>query len=243
MTRARYVGSVAAVGLVCGCFIQPVGTTRVAYVQPAPQPSGPVMQAQYVPNAYPTVPQPEVVQPAAQPMPVMHPVGQVVVQPAPAAEYGNVVQVVNGSGGQICYLYISEAGEDWGEDLLGDDTLEAGRSISLSLGDASRWDLLAEDCDHAEITRYANRRLPSDGVWTLTDDGSGRVRSHGDEPAYVASSSDGYGDDDDEEDDDDDEPSTSGGATADDSCRLCDISNGQVFSCGSWYQGDAVVCP
>ena len=33
------------------------------------------------------------------------------------------------------------------------------------------------------------------------------------------------------------EPAT---ATAS-SYKLCNISNGQVFSCGSWYQGDAVV--
>ena len=65
--------------------------------------------------------------------------------------------MVNGTDGQICYLYISEAGEDWGRDRLGDDTLEAGRNVTLSLGDASRWDLLAEDCDHQEVARYSNR--------------------------------------------------------------------------------------
>jgi len=57
--------------------------------------------------------------------------------------------VVNNTGVEINALYVSPADKkDWGEDILGKDTLPAGESTEIEFDDdedAEKWDLRIED--------------------------------------------------------------------------------------------------
>ena len=57
--------------------------------------------------------------------------------------------VVNNTGVEINALYVSPADKnDWGEDILGKDTLPAGESTDIEFDDeeeAAKWDLRIED--------------------------------------------------------------------------------------------------
>ena len=60
------------------------------------------------------------------------------------------VSIVNNTGCDIYYLYISPADEEgWGDDLLGDDILEDGKTfvyrLPNHLSNVSVYDILAED--------------------------------------------------------------------------------------------------
>ncbi len=57
--------------------------------------------------------------------------------------------VVNKTGVEINALYVSPADKnDWGEDILGRDTLPAGESVEIEFDpeeEAAKWDLRVED--------------------------------------------------------------------------------------------------
>ena len=57
--------------------------------------------------------------------------------------------VVNKTGVEINALYVSPADKnDWGEDILGRDTLPAGESVEIEFDpeeEAEKWDLRVED--------------------------------------------------------------------------------------------------
>jgi hypothetical protein len=72
-----------------------------------------------------------------------------------AAADGPAVTVVNGTGYDIYFLYISKSDtEDWEEDVLGDDILEDGDSVRITLPSAGLWDIMAEDEDEDTYTRF-----------------------------------------------------------------------------------------
>jgi len=64
--------------------------------------------------------------------------------------FDGYVEVTNNTGFDIYFLYIShEDDEDWGDDVLGDEILEDGSSISIDLEgySSSIFDIKAEDED------------------------------------------------------------------------------------------------
>jgi hypothetical protein len=72
-----------------------------------------------------------------------------------AAADGPVVTVVNGTGFDIYFLYISQSDvDDWEEDLLGDEILEDGDFIRITLPAAGLWDIMAEDEDEDTYTKF-----------------------------------------------------------------------------------------
>ena len=98
-------------------------------------------------------------------------VGSVPAQAGPEPGRGGSgrVQIVNRTGRQVCYLFVSVAGAEWGPDRLGSsETLEDGESTTVEIDPAvASWDYRAEDCDHAPITDVRGVPLPADGVWVL----------------------------------------------------------------------------
>jgi hypothetical protein len=72
-----------------------------------------------------------------------------------AVAAGPVLTVVNDTGYDIYYLYISKASsDDWDEDVLGDDVLEDGDSFKVTLPSSGTWDLMAEDEDEDTYSKY-----------------------------------------------------------------------------------------
>ena len=147
----RTVVAVAALGLL-GCWLQPYPVA-----QPTPRPAG----------------GPIVIRPTgtvAQPTPVPGP-GPVVTPVMPAPQPGAPVQVrlVNASGLEVCYLYVSVAGADWGDDQLGSEqTLPPGAEVVLELdGSVPYWDYKAEDCGRNAITDLRNQPLAPGATWTI----------------------------------------------------------------------------
>ena len=63
--------------------------------------------------------------------------------------------VVNKTGVEINALYVSPADKNnWGEDILGQDTLPAGESVEIEFDpeeEAAKWDLRVEDKDGNSI--------------------------------------------------------------------------------------------
>ena len=63
--------------------------------------------------------------------------------------------LVNKTGVEINALYVSPADkDDWGEDILGKDTLPAGESTEIEFDaeeEAAKWDLRVEDKDGNSI--------------------------------------------------------------------------------------------
>lgn len=81
------------------------------------------------------------------------------------------VRVVNNSSQEICYLYISPAGnETWGPDWMGQDTtIPAGsaRTFQVPLG---TYDLRADDCDHNPLSVQSGIPIEATGItWKLED--------------------------------------------------------------------------
>jgi hypothetical protein len=145
---ARTVAVLAALGLL-GCWLQPYPTT-----QPAPRPTGGPIVIR---------PSGTVVQPTPAPGPVVTP-----MQPAQPA--GPVqVRLVNASGIEVCYLYVSVAGDPWGDDQLGSEqTLPAGAEVVLELdGSIPYWDYKGEDCGHNVITDLRNQPIGPGVTWTI----------------------------------------------------------------------------
>ena len=144
----RAVAAVVALGLL-GCWLQPYPVA-----QPTPRPAG----------------GPIVIRPGGtvQPAPTT---GPVVTPVAPAPQPGPPVQVrlVNASGLKVCYLYVSVAGAEWGDDQLGsEETLPAGAEVVLELdGSVPYWDYKAEDCGHNVITDLRNQPIAPGVTWTI----------------------------------------------------------------------------
>lgn len=73
---------------------------------------------------------------------------------AMAQQYNRMVRVHNETDQTIVYLYSTNTGtNDWGEDILGADTIGAGRTILVDFDDGSgycRMDIRAEFADGSE---------------------------------------------------------------------------------------------
>ena len=74
------------------------------------------------------------------------------------AQSSPTITVVNNCGYPIYYIYISTADtENWEEDVLGDDVLQPGRSITVRLPRNGTWDFMAVDQDGDEYIVYGVR--------------------------------------------------------------------------------------
>ena len=83
------------------------------------------------------------------------------------------IRIVNNTGYTICYLFVSSSeSDDWGEDLLGEDVLEDGKTFTYKLSQPLNqfYDIVAEDEDGDtyykwNVTITNNARI----VFTLED--------------------------------------------------------------------------
>lgn len=77
---------------------------------------------------------------------------------------------VNKTGVDIHHVYVSPtAKDDWGEDILGEDVLVNGQTVSISFPDAERaaaWDLRVEDEEGSSI-EWKNLKLNDISQLTL----------------------------------------------------------------------------
>jgi hypothetical protein len=67
--------------------------------------------------------------------------------------------LVNGTGGEITNLFISETSkDDWEEDVLGDEVLAAGEEVEVKFEghDSCYWDIKAQENDVAVFWRKVN---------------------------------------------------------------------------------------
>ena len=88
-----------------------------------------------------------------------------------AAEAGQIM-ITNAVGGEISSLYLSDSGEnEWEEDLLGNNTLDDGDSLRVTVqGSYDSFDLRAEDDEGNAVEWYG---FPGNVTRiTLKDDGT-----------------------------------------------------------------------
>ena len=87
----------------------------------------------------------------------------------PPAGDGATLEIINQSGQEIWYIYISLSDEDaWGDDLLGDDTIPDGASYLITDIPEGTYDLLAEDMDENTIEALWEVEITGENTWTVT---------------------------------------------------------------------------
>ena len=93
-----------------------------------------------VPSTHPTPTPMMIAEPTSKPEPTDIP-------PTEGAGDGFEITVENQTPYEICYVYISQSDDDWGNDVLSlDETIEAGTSRTFEVS-AEMHDLLIQDCD------------------------------------------------------------------------------------------------
>jgi hypothetical protein len=140
--------TVLLVAAFAGCWFTPYPQTRPVAQQ------GPRV-VQVAPQQYPAPTNPQVT--------TVTP-----VNPNPPA--GPVqVTLVNNTGLEVCYLYVSVAGEPWGADQLGESgTIPVGTQVTLELpGEIPAWDVRADDCNRQTLYDVRSVGIPYNGVWEL----------------------------------------------------------------------------
>ena len=87
------------------------------------------------------------------------------------------VTVVNGTGFSIHGLGLADAGSDAdAQDLLGDDTLDAGESLQIEISGSSKgWELIAVDGDGTQVN-WQNLDLTGVSKITLKADGTATMQ-------------------------------------------------------------------
>lgn len=81
------------------------------------------------------------------------------------------VQIINNTGRDICYVYISpSAAEQWGEDWLTDmEIVAANGEIRTFFVEPDTYDLTMQDCEGDEIATQSEVLVNEDWVWTIAD--------------------------------------------------------------------------
>ncbi len=80
--------------------------------------------------------------------------------------------LLNSSRDTICYLYIApKSSPDWGEDLLGDEALAAGDTITFEVDADVEYEALAQDCDQGTMSEVDSLVLGEGevGEWEVTN--------------------------------------------------------------------------
>ncbi len=90
------------------------------------------------------------------------------------------IEIVNNTGGDIWYVYISPSTEStWGNDLLGANIIPNGESFTLDMP-ANTYDMRAEDSDHNEIETLWQVEVNGDYTWTVVGPATGGTTGEGD---------------------------------------------------------------
>jgi opacity protein-like surface antigen len=80
-----------------------------------------------------------------------------------------IITVINNTGEDIYYLYVSRSdSDDWGDDLLDDDVLEPGEGYQVSLPPGT-WDIQVED-DWGDTYTKSDVRIIRSTVIKMTPD-------------------------------------------------------------------------
>ncbi len=165
-------------------------------VTPRPATVVPTEAAQSAENVEPTA----TPRPTATPKPTSTPKPEATSEPTEVSEDGFQLEIVNESGRDIWYIYISESDtENWGDDWLQDDIIVAGGSQILTGIPAGVYDLQAED-EYGEIVETLwDAEITEDTFWTVVGSGSLEVTNYSSDiiaTLYVSpSDSDSWGDD------------------------------------------------
>ncbi len=87
---------------------------------------------------------------------------------SPPAAGDSTLTLVNNSGVDICWVYISPAASDtWGSDWLGSDIVGAGNQHTFYL-DSGSWDMLARDCNGNELNTQSSVYVSGTMTWTIS---------------------------------------------------------------------------
>ncbi len=90
---------------------------------------------------------------------------------ATTASSGELI-LVNSASDTICYLYIApKTSPDWGQDLLGDDALAPGASITFEIDADVEYEALAQNCDQGTMSEVESLVLGDGevGEWEVTE--------------------------------------------------------------------------
>ena len=91
--------------------------------------------------------------------------------PAPARDAASTVEVKNESDWIIEEFFMSPSDDrDWGQDLLGDEVMEPGDSLTLTNIACDYWDLLLVDEDGDECVLEEVDLCGDRAEWDLTND-------------------------------------------------------------------------
>ncbi|MBN2386646.1 MAG: hypothetical protein JXB85_06460 [Anaerolineales bacterium] len=106
--------------------------------------------------------------PAATPTPIPTPTSP----PPPPPPTGASLTIINNSGVDIWYLYVSPStSSSWGDDQLGADIITAGSTYTLTGITEGNYDLLVEDTSHNTIETWMGVALSGSTTWTVVGAG------------------------------------------------------------------------
>ncbi|HQE93190.1 MAG TPA: hypothetical protein PLH19_05375 [Anaerolineae bacterium] len=106
--------------------------------------------------------------PTATPAPTKTPAPADTAAPTATEEEGATIEIINNSGTDIWYVYISPTdSEDWGDDWLGGDVIPAGESYVLTDIPAGTYDLQVEDENGNAIETMWETEVTGDNTWTV----------------------------------------------------------------------------
>jgi hypothetical protein len=117
-----------------------------------------------------SAPQPTTVPPTTAPT-------EVSPTPAPTVVSTVTLEIINDSGTDIWYVYLSPSTSDlWGDDQLGGDFIADGERLTLTDIPFGTYDVRAETSDHVEIATWFNQPLDGPMTWEVWGgDGSGWI--------------------------------------------------------------------
>jgi len=138
-------------------------------------------------------PTPEKVEPTLPPLDTPTPAS------APAPQ-GATIEIINNSGAELWHLYLSPSQADqWGEDWLGDHTIEDGETYAIEGIPVGTYDVKAEDVNQEVVEVWWNVDLEGKMTWTVVGLSSLEVINESDETVaylYISpSESTSWGDD------------------------------------------------
>lgn len=163
---------------------------------PAPATVAPTEAAQPTEKVEPTA----TPRPTATPKPTSTPKPAATSEPTEAPIEGFELEIINESGRDIWYVYISQSDADsWGDDWLQADVVAAGGSLVLTGIPAGVYDLQAEDENGEIIETLWEAEITESTFWTVTGGASLEVINNSTgivAELYISpSDSDSWGDD------------------------------------------------
>jgi len=120
--------------------------------------------------------------------------------PEPSVAEGASLEIINESGVDIWYVYISPSKSDsWGDDWLGDDIIRAGDVYLITGIPKGVYDIRVEDRDEVLLEAWWAVDIEGEMTWNVTGMASLEIRNSSDTPIYYLhispTDSDMWGDD------------------------------------------------